>query len=46
MDASSPRARRPYRRPELRLFGDLRGLTRASLTQNMNDPANSSQTMT
>lgn len=38
--------RRPYRRPALTVFGDVRELTLASLTQNMNDPGQSSATMT
>ncbi|HEY7766727.1 hypothetical protein [Longimicrobium sp.] len=44
--SSSNAPRRPYRRPALTVFGDMRELTLTSLTQNMNDPANSSQTMT
>lgn len=38
--------RRPYERPALRVFGNLRIVTLTNLTQNMNDPSNSSQTMT
>lgn len=38
--------RRSYARPSLRVYGDLRDVTLTSLTQNMNDPSNSSQTMT
>ncbi|HEY0024112.1 MAG TPA: hypothetical protein VGB24_14420 [Longimicrobium sp.] len=38
--------RRPYRRPALTVFGDMRELTLASISQNMNDPGQSSQTMT
>lgn len=41
-----PPARRPYERPALRVFGDLRIVTLTNLTQNMNDPGNSSHTMT
>lgn len=35
-----------YRRPVLKVYGDARAVTQTSLTQNMNDPTNSSQTMT
>jgi hypothetical protein len=35
-----------YRKPVLKVYGDVRGVTLTSLTQNMNDPTNSSQTMT
>lgn len=45
MPSSTP-SRRPYTRPALVVFGDVRELTQASLTQNMNDPGQSSQTMT
>lgn len=38
--------RRPYRRPALTVFGDMRELTLTSLTQNMNDPSNNIQSMT
>lgn len=48
MSQSSPfnAPRRPYRRPALTVFGDMRELTLASLTQNMNDPGHSSNSMT
>ena len=39
-------ARRPYRRPTLRVYGDLRDVTLTSLTDNMNDPGHSARTMT
>ena len=39
-------ARRPYTRPTLRVFGDLRIVTLTNVTLNMNDPSNSSTTMT
>jgi hypothetical protein len=38
--------RRPYQRPTLALFGDVRELTLTSLTTNMNDPGNNSSSMT
>ena len=38
--------RRPYRRPTLKVFGDVRELTLTSISQNKNDPGGSSQTMT
>lgn len=41
-----PAARRPYERPRLSVFGDLRSVTLTNLTKNMNDPTNSSTTMT
>ena len=44
MNPTEPR--RAYARPTLRVYGDLRELTLTSLTQNMNDPGNSSQSMT
>jgi hypothetical protein len=45
--SSPPNApRRPYRRPRLAAFGDVRELTLTSLTQNMNDPSNNIQSMT
>lgn len=44
--SSSPAPRRPYRRPALTVFGEMRELTLASLTQNMNDPGHSSNSMT
>lgn len=44
--SSSHAPRRPYRRPALIVFGDMRELTLASISQNMNDPGHSSQSMT
>jgi hypothetical protein len=38
--------RRPYERPRLTLFGDLKLVTLTNLTKNMNDPSNSSTSMT
>jgi hypothetical protein len=38
--------RRPYRRPALAVFGDVRELTLTSLTKNKNDPSNNSTSMT
>ena len=42
----NPSNRRPYERPRLTVFGDLRIVTETNLTMNMNDPSNSSNTMT
>jgi hypothetical protein len=44
--SSSNARRRPYRRPALTVFGDVRELTLTSATQNMNDPSNNIQSMT
>lgn len=38
--------RRPYAPPRLMVYGDLRAVTQTNLTMNMNDPGNSSQSMT
>lgn len=38
--------RKPYTRPRLTVYGDLRDVTLTNLTMNMNDPGNSSNTMT
>jgi hypothetical protein len=38
--------KRDYRKPRLKTYGDAKAVTQTSLTQNMNDPTNSSQTMT
>jgi hypothetical protein len=38
--------RRPYERPRLTIYGDLRMVTLTNLTKAMNDPTNSSTTMT
>ncbi|HEX2201926.1 MAG TPA: hypothetical protein VHG91_01445 [Longimicrobium sp.] len=43
---TGPAPKRPYARPALRVYGDLREVTLTSLTNNMNDPGNSSQTRT
>jgi len=37
---------RPYSKPRLKVYGDMRDLTLSSLSNNMNDPANSSTSMT
>ncbi|HST61075.1 MAG TPA: lasso RiPP family leader peptide-containing protein [Longimicrobium sp.] len=39
-------ARRPYERPRLTVFGDLRVVTQTNASQNMNDPGNSSTSRT
>jgi hypothetical protein len=38
--------RRPYERPRLTVFGDLRVVTLTNASQNMNDPGNSSASRT
>ncbi len=38
--------RKPYAAPCLTVYGDLREVTLTNLTQNMNDPGNSSQSRT
>ena len=38
--------RKPYAPPRLKVYGDLREVTLTNLTRNMNDPGNSSSTMT
>lgn len=45
-DVTSSAPRRPYRRPALSVFGDVRDLTLGSQTMNMNDPGDNSATMT
>lgn len=44
MEQNPPRLE--YRRPELKVYGEMRTVTQTSITQNMNDPTNSSTTMT
>ncbi len=39
-------ARLPYERPRLTVFGDLRVVTQTNISQNMNDPGNSSTSRT
>ena len=46
LPASESESRRPYSRPRLAVYGDLREVTLSSLTNAMNDKTNSSQTMT
>lgn len=47
MDAKTgPAPKRPYARPELRVYGGLREVTLTSISMAMNDPGNSSGTMT
>lgn len=38
--------RKPYSPPRLSVYGDLRVVTLTNFTMNMNDPGNSSMTMT
>jgi hypothetical protein len=35
-----------YRKPVLKVYGEIRDVTQSSLTHNMNDPGNSARTMT
>jgi hypothetical protein len=39
-------SRKPYAPPRLKVYGDLREVTLTNLTKNMNDPSNSSTSMT
>jgi hypothetical protein len=43
---ANPPVRRPYERPRLTVYGDLRAVTLSNLTKSMNDPGSGSQTMT
>lgn len=43
---ANPPVRLPYERPRLTIYGDLRTVTLTNLTKNMNDPGNSSTSMT
>lgn len=43
---ANPPVRRPYERPRLTVYGDLRTVTLTNLTKAMNDPGNSSVTRT
>ena len=45
MQGSTPK-QKPYTKPVLKVYGDVRSVTLTSLTQNMNDPSNSSNPMT
>jgi hypothetical protein len=45
MQQQSPTPR-PYEKPRLKVYGDLREITLTSLTSNMNDPGNSSTSKT
>lgn len=40
------RERTPYSPPLLKVYGAVEAVTLTSITQNMNDPTNSSNTMT
>lgn len=46
MKQPTPPPKRPYTRPSLRVYGDLREVTLTSISMNMNDPGNSSSTRT
>ena len=47
MDTSRPPAtRRPYQRPALAVYGDVRTVTLSNQTNNMNDKGNGSFSMT
>jgi hypothetical protein len=35
-----------YRRPELKVYGEMKVLTQSNISMNMNDKGNGSQTMT
>jgi hypothetical protein len=39
-------ARRPYERPRLTVYGDLRTVTLSNVSMAMNDPGSGSQSMT
>ena len=41
-----PAGRKAYSPPRLTVYGDLRVVTLTNFTMNMNDPGNSSSTMT
>jgi hypothetical protein len=45
MQQQSPTLR-PYSKPRLKVYGDMRDLTLTSASQNMNDPGNGSLSMT
>ena len=45
MSTTTP-PRLPYQAPRLTIYGDLRAVTLTNLTMNMNDPTNSSTSMT
>ncbi len=45
MQQQSP-TRRPYSKPRLKVYGDMRELTLTTVSNNMNDPGNGSQSMT
>jgi hypothetical protein len=46
MDDVKDARRKPYAPPRLTVYGDLRVVTMTNFTMNMNDPGNSSNTMT
>lgn len=39
-------SRRPYARPALHVYGDIRALTLSNISMNMNDKGNGASTMT
>jgi hypothetical protein len=43
---ANPPVRRPYERPRLTVYGDLRTVTLNNVTTAMNDPGNGSKSMT
>lgn len=42
----TPATRRPYQRPVIAVYGDVRALTLNNVTNNMNDKGNGSFSMT
>ena len=46
LSGSETSTRKPYLRPRLAVFGDVRALTLSNVSKNMNDKGNGSATMT